>query len=397
MCWDSSRVIRRTVGSALVLALAAGVTFPAMAGAATRADSARSVRRIVVSDDGVRMQGAGGDSLSEPADRFNFNVGNKRHRVRVGDVELGETHGRSNVRVVGPMVMVDGTDAGLVRVFADADVPKGERIEGDVVAVCGSVTVEGQVSGNVVAVLGNVHLAPGAVVDGDAVAIGGTLDQPTDATVSGQSVSLGFLPITWGLPALPILLFAVLLGWLSTLFLGWILNLLFRRRMLRVAVTASRRTGLSLFLGLVSAPLMIVAMALLVITVLGIPIAALLPIFYGLMVWAGQIAASYVIGCKLLRRPVGSGGPMVPLIAGTLFVATFFLVGAGFAAGFGFGRPLALFFQLLGLLLLIGLTTIGTGAFILSGLGSRPADVDVPSPAGSGSMLNAPGAPAIGL
>jgi hypothetical protein len=40
----------------------------------------------------------------------------------------------------------------------------------------------------------------------------------------------------------------------------------------------------------------------------------------------------------------------------------------------------ALFFLMLGALLLMGLTTIGAGAFLLSRAGSRPPDIDGSDP-----------------
>jgi hypothetical protein len=125
-----------------------------------------------------------------------------------------------------------------VRVFADAEVPAGQRIEGDVVAVFGSVVVRGQVSGNVVAVAGSVKLEPGASVDGDAVAVGGVLDQAEGARVGGESVSLGFLPLRFGVPTVPILLVFVIGGWLLTLFVGMILTLVAPDRMVRIAATS---------------------------------------------------------------------------------------------------------------------------------------------------------------
>src|SRR5262249_25434021 len=49
--------------------------------------------------------------------------------------------------------------------------------------------------------------------------------------------------------------------------------------------------------------------------------------------------------------------------------------GAVLATPPGFPRTAALFFSLLGLLLVFCLTTIGTGAFLLSRLGTRPQEV----------------------
>jgi hypothetical protein len=188
-------------------------------------------------------------------------------------------------------------------------------------------------------------------------------------------VSLGFLPTAFGMPPLPMLLISVFIGWLISIFAGWLVTLLIPERMLRVATTASRRGVASFFLGLVSTPLMLFACMLLLITVIGIPIALLLPLLFVLMAWAGQIASTYVLGSRLQRRRLGQGGPMTPILSGALFVALFFVAGAVLATPPGFPRTAALFFSLLGGLLVFCLTTIGTGAFLLSRLGTRPQDV----------------------
>jgi hypothetical protein len=215
-------------------------------------------------------------------------------------------------------------------------------------------------------------------VEGDAIAIGGVLDQPADARVSGQSVAIGLLSPGWGVPTLATLLAVVFLGWLVTLILGWLLALLFPERMRQIGSTASRHSAGSFFLGLLSAPLFVIALVLLFITVVGIPFALLLPFVYLLAVWAGQIAGSYVLGCKILRRRPGEGGLMGPILVGTFLVAVCFGLGAGFAVPEGLPRTLSLFFTLLGALLIVGFSIIGTGALILSRVGSRPAQ---PAPA----------------
>jgi len=80
-----------------------------------------------------------------------------------------------------------------VRVFGDVVVNEGEEVSGQVVAVLGSVRIDGEVSQQVVAVLGTVELGPHAVVHGDVVTVGGRLRKAPGAQVGGNEteVSLG--------------------------------------------------------------------------------------------------------------------------------------------------------------------------------------------------------------
>lgn len=309
--------------------------------------------------------------------------------VTIAGSEVESTRAK-RIEVRGPVVIVDDGDAGLVRVFADAEVEEDERIEGDVVAVFGSVVVRGHVAGNVAAIFGSAVLEPGSVVDGDVVALGGVLDQASGAIVNGESVSLGLFAWAPSVPTLPMLLGFVFGGWLVSMILGFLLWLVIPQRMQRIAVTAAQRTGGSFVLGVASAPLVVIAIVLLLVTVIGIPIAVLLPILYVLAVWAGQLAAAYVLGCRILRRPIegGGGGALAALAAGTLFSAAFFVLGAALAGPEGLARTVALFFSLLGVLLQIGLSVVGAGAVLLSRFGTRPRPdaVDLAAPA-----LSAPG------
>lgn len=276
----------------------------------------------------------------------------------------------------GLRVDVDDGQTGIVRMFSDVTIPADQHVDGDVVALCGNVTVKGQVSGATVAVLGSIRLDPGARVDGDAVSVGGGVDQADGAEVSGQTVSVGLTPLSWGLPGLSVMLGFTFAGWLSALFFGWLFALMFPTAFVRVAATASRRTAGSFFLGLASLPLAMFAFVLLIVTVIGVPIALLLPLAYGLMIYAGQIAATYLLGCKFTARRPGDGrGLVLPLTVGLSFVAVFFVAGSLLGALPGGWRIGAVFFSLLGVLLVVALSSIGTGAFLLSRLGRIPADV----------------------
>jgi hypothetical protein len=392
-CWDSSRVVTRATrvlrragparlaGLALALLLAAG---PRAGDARTRSGGDPDtgvVTRVRVSSEGVEVTRGGststraaesGSRARHPGGRVNIggsgiHISVDQPDSQAGSIDINVPH----VHVNGPAVTVDGEPSGLVRVFADVHVPPGTRIDGDVVAVFGSATVEGHVTGSVVAVFGSVRLLPGASVEQDAVAVGGVLDQAPGTIVKGETVSVGFLPISFGAPTLGVLLLTIVTGWLLALFMAWLLSLLFRERMLRIATTASRQSGASFFIGLLSAPMVVIAMLLLLVTVIGVPVALLLPVAYALMVWSGQLAATRLLGSKLMGRRAGEGSVLAPIAAGSAFVALFFIAGAVLSGPPGVVRTFALFFALIGVLLVTGLSILGTGALIVSRFGSR--------------------------
>ena len=61
----------------------------------------------------------------------------------------------------------------------------------DAVAVLGGIEINGPVGGNVVAVLGDVKLGPKAVIQGDLVRLGGSLRREPGAVVRGSQVGIG--------------------------------------------------------------------------------------------------------------------------------------------------------------------------------------------------------------
>ena len=348
VCSASSRPLR-LVSLLALLAL----VLPAVGDAAAR-DSGRFVRRIKVDDHGIVID-----------ERV------RRDTLRFGGAGDADRHDKD----ISIEVDHDGGDD-VVRVFDDAVVGAGDHVRGSVVTVFGSIDVEGTVDQDVVAVMGSVRIHPGAEVGGEVVSVGGALEQAPGATVRGESVSVGFLPLHWEWPAVPVMIMFIVTGWLASVAFGWLLALLSPTRFVRVAATASRRTMASLLIGLISIPCSFLALVLLLVTVIGIPFALVLPPTMVMLTYAGQLAATYLLGCKLTGRRLGEGRDlMLPLIAGTVVVGACFVAAAFLFAMPGFGRPAALFFGLLGFLLLFCLNTIGTGAVFLSRFGGDPRDV----------------------
>lgn len=312
--------------------------------------------------------------------------------VSVDDSDAG---GRHKVVVVGPHVSVDD-DGQIVRLFTDVEVPAGQRVDGDVVTVFGSSRIGGHVTGNAVAVFGSVTLGPGSAVDGDMVAIFGGVHRAETATVGGETVDLGFEPLIPGLPALPTVLLLAGMFWVLSLIGGWLVSILIPGRLVRITATASRRMGGSLLIGLAGLPLVILTVVLLCITVIGIPVAALLPIAYGFVVWIGLYAGLYGLGQKLLRRRLHQGSVFSGILTGTLFVAGFFALAALLASVPGLSRSIALFLFAVGSLICLALQLIGCGAVMLSRFGTRPQDLEPSAAPMTSPVVTAPQAPPVG-
>lgn len=87
---------------------------------------------------------------------------------------------------------IDESDGDAVVEFCgDIHIDRWERIDGDVVAIGGSIYVEGEVDGDVVALGGSVTLDSRAEVDGDAVAVGGDLILHKGSEIDGDAISVG--------------------------------------------------------------------------------------------------------------------------------------------------------------------------------------------------------------
>ncbi len=324
-------------------------------------------------------------------------AGAKDNKVRLkGDLHVGDRHVAIDDSLtvrresggsidVGPGIHIETDESSIVRMFSDVTVDTLEQVDGSVVALFGDVIVNGRVTEDAVAVLGSVRLAPGAVVEGDAVAIGGALDQPSSAKVNGESVSLTFFPVMPGLPPLRALSLMLLVLWVVAMVLGAVLAIIVPARIHRVAETIAERTGWSLLLGFFLPPLATIAAVLLAITVIGVPIALLLPVMYMLILWAGLIGAGHLIGSRFTGRAVGEGNPFLSVLLGSVVVTVLFGAGAMLAgppSGLG---TLGIVLPALGLLFATALAVVGSGAVLLSGFGSPPRA----SPA-AGTVASAP-------
>ncbi|HET8541497.1 MAG TPA: secretin and TonB N-terminal domain-containing protein [Anaeromyxobacter sp.] len=237
-------------------------------------------------------------------------------------------------RVVHGDVVVhpDQVARDVVALRGSIKVESGAEVR-DAVAVLGSVTLEpGARAREAVAVGGDVKLGAGAEVEKDAVSVGGSVTRDAGAEIGGEEVSVG-VPVLSGLATLAgsRILFGgkgespgfvvgqTLAKFLVYFALGLLALALFPRRVDAVSasfVTHPLKSVLTGLLGIVVLPILLV---LLVATIIGIPLVAVL----GLMIVAagvlGFTALAYYIG-RALPLQLRRGTSVLQLAVGTAIV-----------------------------------------------------------------------------
>ena len=249
-----------------------------------------------------------------------------------------------------------------VHIFGGVTVPRDESVAGQVVAVFGSVRVDGHVSDQVVAVLGSVSLGPEALVDGDVVAVGGRVNVADGARIKGDIREVSFrspeMGVSWS-PwwAVPFSFnpfdgTARLVGTAFRLFLlglfGCLVLLLVRQPVERISQRVSSEPVKMALIGLLAQllffPLLFLTTVILAVSIIGIPLLLLIPfvILTMLLVFLGGFTAvAYVVGgWGAARAGIAENQPFLRVWIGVLIVlaplllARFFgVVGGPFRLG----------------------------------------------------------------
>lgn len=212
----------------------------------------------------------------------------RRHGDLVS-VFSGDIHIPANVEQWGTVVSVGG------------DVLIEGMVRGDVVVVGGDLTITGHVSGSATGVLTNIT-AHNAEIENQLVNIAGTLDEES-TEVDGQTINIGFGD-GWISLAKPFGVLGALLFWgrLVKLLVVFVLILLLAAlvpdRIRAIAEAAPARLVPAFFMGLLAYLGLWVVCALLLVTVIGVPLAIFLFI---ILKWLGITGMFYFFGSRLGR------------------------------------------------------------------------------------------------
>ena len=329
------------VGSVVLIVCLAALGM-ALTGAATRAADSL-VNEVRIDDDGVRL----------------------------GDSEYERDEGvfrRSEVRVIGEDIVQFGDDI---------IVEEGEVVEGDVVAILGSIVVDGMVEGDVVAVAGELTVGPRGEIDGDAVAVGGGVTKEPGAKVRGETVSIGtgsgfrpsICPIFAGSFFSRGGRLLILIVWIILLVvLGLIIMAVFRRGVDNVCARARKEAFKMGLFGLLGWVLFLPIVAIFAITIIGIPVAIIVVLAFFLALLFGFIGVSYAVGSRLGN---GHGRSIYVSMAIGVFALYGLLVLAGIIGLPGGAlHVLGQLIAFIGWAVIFVAVTVGLGAVIMSKFGT---------------------------
>ncbi len=273
------------------------------------------------------------------------------------------------------------TSGDIVRFGSDVTVTHGQMVEGDVVSFGGDVEVRGHVTGNVTSVGGDLTVSSTGRVDGDVVCISGTLREEDGSSVGGQRVTA---PRTPGaklfMPMLAVVgtvskLVVHLIGMAIMLGFAWLFVKLAPSRTQSALDQIQHEPGAPAIIGLLLWALLIpsvialaLVIALLCITIIGIPLAAAVAVAYAAFIvlatlW-GSVVGFGVLGRRLYPRLKGSEPTLLQaVIWGGIALHSLRLAGdlMHIVPLFGFvgGLLTAVYF-----VALVCLGTIGAGALV---------------------------------
>jgi hypothetical protein len=197
----------------------------------------------------------------------------------------------------------------IIKVWDDLHVPVKDDVRGDVVVIFGNAEISGRVDGNVVVVLGNLLLDETAEVTGTIVSVGGRLDRDPDAEAA-DIVAVDLWPRdcdrgltgVFGRGILPFLLCQGI--FLLTVLLAVIAVVAApRKRFEAIIETLRRSSGPSLGLGLITAVvghlMVAILMAVLILTMIGIPLALLVFMALVIVIIISVAVCGVVLGGRI--------------------------------------------------------------------------------------------------
>lgn len=244
-----------------------------------------------------------------------------------------------DVRLAGQSVTLGAAVAGNATIAAQSFVQQGRsnvggdlsigsndvalngRVGRDVAAGATTVTIAGPVGRNIQAEVNKLQLDSGARVRGNITyTSSNTLNRAQGAVVEGSITRQTPSKEKKAAPA-PLFgwLFALYL-YLATILVALILALLLPGLFERAVAATNGRKGRAFLIGLISSIVVPIILSVIMLTVIGIPLALLAGLFWLLLVILASFVAAYMLGRRILSK---SQSPVLVMLVGS---AIFFLI-----------------------------------------------------------------------
>lgn len=287
----------------------------------------------------------------------------------------------------------------IVRIGSDIKVEEGQTVDGDVVVFGADARVDGHVRGNVSVTRGDLYLGSTAKVDGDVLCFGGEIHEEDGATVTGQRVTglqrgrhvtrtrthigrdideeFGFSRAAKVVRRLSYLLVWLLIAWALARFAPGRTTVALET--LRRESSASFGWGFALMLLLIpSVVALALVVAILCITIIGIPVAiGVLFAYVGLLIVGG--GWGYVVGATALGERLSTRGGVRPTLMRSAITGVLAIQGTMVVTAMLGGLPIigwmaSLVFVIVMVTFSV-VTLLGIGALIRSKFGLGPQAV----------------------
>lgn len=298
---------------------------------------------------------------------------------------------RTRIRVPRvPSLFTEIVRNDIVKAGSDIVVEENELVKGDVTALGGDVTIRGKVDGSVVAVGGDIMVTPTGEIEKDATSIGGDIRKEAGGLIRGQVVEVGFVPRdALRIPFRPVILRpgfgrgfalgALIFKILLLLFIGLVVFSVAPTHVGKVKAKLEKEMLKSGLVGFLGEVLILPIFVLLIITIIGIPVAVLVePLLILLALFLGYAAVSLYIGEKVKENTnIKPGTALLTLLLGILVIELIPVVGLLIGTAGGPGSGVRFVLSLIYWVLIYLILTVGFGAVILTRFGTRPKEVKV--------------------
>lgn len=185
-------------------------------------------------------------------------------------------------------------------IIVDEDI----RVNSDIQVVRANITVKGVVNGDVTTMGGDIYVTSTGVINGNAVAVGGKIKKDDGARITGATMQMK-MPLMNAARGstyqviLGVILLVVLLG----LLFAWLMVALIPVPMNRIARELMGNPFKSLLFGYITYLGLPIAWVLLLVTILGIPIAVLvIPLALPLAIVQAYAVINIAVGQRLFKK-----------------------------------------------------------------------------------------------